>query len=192
MNNKRRSHIEEVAIMQLREYDLYPTLPATLYERCLAVDVEKIIIQKGIKLVPYDFGDDISGVLLYDGIKATIGYNKDNGPSRRRFTMAHELGHFVLNHQRHGIFVDTAEKYFPPKFRDRDSSTGEFLQEKEANAFAASLLMPDELVLSAIEFIRDQKKHLQEDYNLAGELAKYFWVSPQAMLFRLDNLDFFI
>ena len=192
MNTRRRSHIEELALTQLREYDLYPILPTTLYERCLAVDVEKIIIQKGIKLIPYDFGQDISGVLLFDGSKATIGYNKENGDSRRRFTMAHELGHFVLNHQRRGIFVDTPEKYFPPKFRNKESSTGEFLQEKEANAFAASLLMPDDLVLGAIELIRDQKKYLLEDYNLAGELAKYFWVSPQAMLFRLDNLDFFI
>ena len=191
MKTQWHGRFEDLAMNLLRETNLYPLMPEILRPSSMEIDVKSVAIKKGIKLVEYDFGDDISGVLLYDGKEATIGYSRNNGSNRQRFTIAHELGHYTLGHQRKGVFVDTADKYFPPKFRNKDSSTGDNLQEVEANAFAAALLMPEKLVMEVIDKIKLQHLHLEEDYNLTDQLAGFFSVSPQAMLFRLNRLDIF-
>lgn len=182
---------EILASNLLLETNLYPSVPNVLRVSSVEVDVKMIAQKKGINLIEYDFGDDISGVLLYDGNEATIGFSKNNGYNRQRFTIAHELGHFILGHQRKGVFVDTPEKYFTPKFRNRISETGEDKQEVEANAFAAALLMPRELVLQVIDKIKSQHLYLGENYNWTDQLAGFFGVSPQAMLFRLNRLGIF-
>jgi len=191
MKSQWHEKFESLAMNLLHETNLYPSVPNVLRIGSMEIDVKLLASKKGIKLVEYDFGEDISGVLLYDGKEATIGYSRNNGYNRQRFTIAHELGHFTLGHQRKGVFVDTPDKYFPPKFRNKDSSTGENTQEIEANAFAAALLMPEKLVMEVIDRIKLQHLHLEENYNLTDQLAGFFGVSPQAMLFRLNRLDIF-
>lgn len=176
MNKKRQNQIEEIAVAVLHETSFYGILP---------IDVKKVAERKGLGLIRFDFGEDVSGVFMSDGETATIGYNSKNNLKRQRFTIAHELGHYVLGHQRQGVFVDTPKQYFTILKRDGNSSTGEFLQEREANAFAAALLMPKELLRKAI---------LETDFNYNKDdvvlrLAKLFDVSSQAMAFRLTNLD---
>ena len=185
MTNKRRKQIEELAVDLLHDVGCYPTVA----NPGLPINIHQVVRKKNIDLIEYDFGEDVSGVLLYDGEKATIGYSINNGSNRQRFTIAHELGHYMLGHQRKGVFVDTPDKYFPPLFRNKDSSTGESLQEQEANAFAAAILMPEPLLLEQIAAIQKLGKHLIEDYDIADVLAKNFCISPQAMTFRLNKLD---
>lgn len=185
MTNKRRKQIEEVAVELLKDVGCYPSDITSE----LPIDVHRVVRAKNIGLVEYDFGEDVSGVLLYNGVEATIGFSSNNGLNRQRFTIAHELGHFILGHQRKGVFVDTPDKYFPPLFRNNESSTGESLQEQEANAFAASILMPETLLLDQIDLIQRQGQYLIEDYNIADVLARYFGVSAQAMTFRLNRLN---
>ena len=83
------------------------------------------------------------------------------------------------------IFVDN--KQFKVLFRDQRSATGEVKIEQDANAFAASLLMPKNLLMKEIN-----KKNFDlsdENSDAIGELAKKFKVSVQAMTFRLMNLS---
>ena len=49
-----------------------------------------------------DFQDDLSGVLVSaaDG-SAIMGVNWNHHPNRRRFTIAHEIGHFVHHSVKH-------------------------------------------------------------------------------------------
>lgn len=99
-----------------------------------------------------------------------IMLNENDGMNRKRFTCAHEIGHFV----RRG---DTTEPYTTIDFRDRLSSLGSDPEEIYANEFAACLLMPE-----------DQVK-LQAKENLGDlELAIRFGVSRDAMQFRLKIL----
>jgi len=58
----------------------------------------------------------------------------------RRFSIAHELGHFVLNHP----FVPAPSLCDPVSARRYDPEMRDY--EAEANAFAGELLMPYELV----------------------------------------------
>lgn len=185
MNRKHQKQLEEVAEKVLQE---------TGYDYLLPVNVEAVAARKGLGILPYDFGEEISGVLIVEGQKATIGYNvafdgHSKRQSRKRFTIAHELGHFVLNHQRVGAFVDTPSEYFTILYRDQKSSTGEFWQEREANAFAAALLMPRKALLEEMKKIWENDSILRSEEDVVEILARKFEVSTQAMAFRLTNLD---
>ncbi len=86
----------------------------------LPVDVARLAKLEGVEVDRADFGDEISGVLMKDGDRAIIGVNARHAPTRQRFTIAHELGHFVL-HSGRDLFVD---KDYIVHFRDEHSSTG--------------------------------------------------------------------
>ena len=60
-------------------------------------------------------------------------------------------------------------------------------EEIEANAFAAELLMPREIVAREIDRAI-AKQRMVTPQRLTSQLAKTFQVSPEAMGFRLENL----
>ncbi len=95
-----------------------------------------------------------------------IVLNGDGVAGRRRFTIAHEIGHFVLHPERcrpeRGGAVNEAGR----------------LEEREADSFAAELLMPEHLVREAV------REHGLD----ATRLADRFEVSRKAMLTRLRSL----
>jgi Zn-dependent peptidase ImmA (M78 family) len=127
-------------------------------------------------------GEGISGVLVVEGKRGAVGYNPTHPLVRRRYTIAHEIGHYVMHVKasaQQSLFVD---RYVA--FRDDQSSEGKDWQEVEANAFAAALLMPELLVR---EEIRKQGFDLDDEDDLSS-LAKNFRVSTSAMSYRLVNL----
>ncbi|HEX6899799.1 MAG TPA: ImmA/IrrE family metallo-endopeptidase [Thermoanaerobaculia bacterium] len=85
----------------------------------------------------------------------TIGLARRFNPEIRRFTLAHEIGHWQL-HKGEVYFRD-----FPLTAGDRSGSNRP-LVEREANRFAEELLMPRELVrayfrqIFGLETLRDQ------------------------------------
>ncbi len=85
---------------------------------------------------------------------------------RRRFTIAHEIGHFVLH----------AERLRPE--RGGHGNAAWKAQEREADQFAAELLMPEALVREAVV----------EQGRDVTRLAGRFDVSRQAMQTRLRRL----
>jgi len=89
-----------------------------------------------------------------------------SGERRRRFTIAHEVGHFVLHPGR-----------LAPE-RGGAVSIAWQLQEREADRFAAELLMPESLVREAV----------LENGGDADRLADRFEVSRRAMQARLREL----
>jgi Zn-dependent peptidase ImmA (M78 family) len=181
MNKKRLKQIEDIATNILEETGCYQ----------VPVKLNLVAEGLGIGLESYDFGEDVSGVYFNDGTKTMIGYNMYNSDRRQRFTIAHELGHHALGHKRDGVFIDNPSKYVTMLFRDSNSSTGEFLQEREANAFAAALLMPKPLLDKTIRecYNNNPSDFLREDFDMVNELCTKFEVSKQAMSLRLTNLD---
>jgi Zn-dependent peptidase ImmA (M78 family) len=130
------------------------------------VPVDKIAEKLELRVIPFKFPDSISGVLRKG--KKAIGVNEAHHAIRQRFTIAHEIGHFVLNH---GNDEDMVDGSF-----NGGGSNG---IEREANAFASFLLMPREWVL-------DRHKKIGLDPK---KLAKEFNVSEQAMTIKLLELD---
>lgn len=100
-----------------------------------------------------------------------IVFNEREPLVRRRFTVAHELGHYAAGDLSHGrtLWRDT---------RDNFMSTTHDPREVAANRFAAELLMPAQHVISAVS---------QGIGNLPA-LAELFQVSEVAMKYRLLNL----
>lgn len=159
------------------------------------IDVEYIAKHHlNIDVKRHNFGKDITGVLIIKNGKATIGYdvNNNNSEVRKRFTIAHELGHYILEHDRGGMFVDNHRQQFSIHYRDNNSSTGEVKQEREANAFAAALLMPKQLLIEEMQKIENMKEYnfsfFDDDDDMIRNLASSFGVSKMAMTYRIDNL----
>lgn len=148
----------------------------------IPIDVRAIAEREGIHIEEIDLEPSVSGFLIEkDGVVA-IGINKNHNPSRQRFTIAHELGHFIShedNPRSNFITKNGAFVYF----RDEESATGTQEHERYANQIAADILMPkDEL-----------KKMVSEPFSAADDekisrLAQKFEVSFAAMSIRLSVL----
>ncbi len=100
---------------------------------------------------------------------------------RRRFTAAHELGHAVLHRDVMGDFIADAS------ISETDDAEGQ--REREANRFAAELLMPEEVCRAREEEMRaEYKVEKCPRLVLANRLASELLVSRQAAQFRLKTL----
>lgn len=148
------------------------------------VPIHLVAQRLGLIVESVQLGDEVSGVLVIDGEAGVIGYNASHPGVRQRFTIAHEIGHYLLHRTDSSLFID--QRYFMA-FRDQRSSDGSDPREREANAFAACLLMPSQLVRRELEH---QSFDLADEEGLQA-LAETFQVSAQAMAIRLSNLGLF-
>jgi Zn-dependent peptidase ImmA (M78 family) len=105
-----------------------------------------------------------------DNNNKIIYVNADDAPNRQTFTVAHELGHYILDHK--------ANEY---EVLLRLPSVKTTPVEKEANCFAAAILVPREMLKSAMK-----------EYSLSNKeidlLATMFGVSSKTMEFRLNHI----
>jgi len=150
------------------------------------VPIKSIAVTYGARVLPYELGEEVSGILVFEDNKGIIGYNSSNHRVRQRFTIAHELGHLLYHVKDNAkeLFVD---KDFIVKFRsDKEYSSKELNQERQANAFAAALLMPHDFIFSEIK--KERYKGMSET-RLIEEFAKLFDVSVAAMTYRFADLD---
>ncbi len=114
--------------------------------------------------------------ILLDAAEATHG---ETPIRRHRFTIAHELGHWIC-HCLEGHAAAMEPSYCRPV--DLTEATDRAL-EREANVFAAELLMPEEAVRSAWgELVAQSHKAANE---AIAACARRFDVSPTAMQWRL-------
>lgn len=169
----RRKYITRIADDVLREHGTDE----------LPIDVVKIAKRLGAQVRLSRASDDLSGFMLRDDGtgQVVIGVNAEHPPPRRRFTIAHELGHLLL-HPAERVHVDRGLRV-TLKLRNSKSSEGTDIEEREANLFAAELLMPKRLILDHIE-----KYGSDDAESVLPLLAKRFGVSQQAMTIRLTNL----
>jgi Zn-dependent peptidase ImmA (M78 family) len=149
------------------------------------VDIESVAKSLGVPVVLKTLGDGVSGLLITNPRGTTICVNRDHPRVRRRFTIAHEVGHYFLGHQfEAGEHVHVDEGNYISA-RGPRSATGVDPKEVEANQFAAALLMPSELVRQQATKFRIGSGLL--DVHVS-QLAERFQVSEQAMTIRLDAL----
>ena len=99
-----------------------------------------------------------------------IAYNGKSRPERQRFTIAHELGHFILHRSQQQKFNCDKQSVHTGIETLRDI-------EREADDFASNLLMPGDLLRSWISSQRI-------DFRVLGDIAKRFQVSLEALCIR--------
>lgn len=150
------------------------------------MDVERIAELLGAIVRYQPFENNVSGALIRDGRVTAIGVNLEHSQTRRRFTIAHEIGHLRL-HDGRPLIVEPSVRV---NLRDDVSSLATNQEEIDANAFAAELLMPKGSVLREVEahsMSRKRDPAAWADRDVEA-LAERFLVSPQAMAYRLANL----
>lgn len=147
------------------------------------VDVVALARRLGLSIIFEDLGEGVSGLLVTRDGRAFIGVQKREAVTRQRFTIAHEIGHYVMRHQLDNYNVHVDRGYLISQ-RGPRSGTGMDVKEIEANHFAAALLMPTGLLRAAISSVGDPP--LSD--AIVTQLAKTFLVSEQAMTIRLTSL----
>lgn len=149
------------------------------YIRNIPVQLDSLFQEAGIGFTTKPLGEDVFGCLkrLPDG-KFEITVNSSNSVNRRRFTAAHELGHFVLHRHLLGNGVSDNTAYRSVSGSDCYNSNITAKHETEANMFAASVLMPTEAL------IRKWNSGVRD----VPTLSKEFQVSESAMEIRLRSL----
>lgn len=151
------------------------------------IPIVDIVLGMGLGIEEDEFGESVSGFIVSKSNKNVIGVNSSESEVRKRFTIAHELGHFLLHsNKKDFIFISKVH------YRNDLSSTGELRKEREANSFAASLLMPEELIKKEIQRIEKRSKKELSIEELSDQLAKKFNVSQVAMTYRLTNLNYIL
>lgn len=151
------------------------------------ISVHKITSYLNLEVITHDFGKEISGALVIEDGKSVIGVSPNESEVRRRFTICHEIGHYLFHKDSGQLFIDN--KKFQVMFRS-DEVSQDYNQEKEANHFAASILMPEHLIEQSI-FTLYEDEYIYTDEEIIRSMSKEFKVSQPAMTFRLINLGFF-
>jgi Zn-dependent peptidase ImmA (M78 family) len=169
-----RLHPEERAAIELVEQ----------YGDDPPVNVERIAKQLKITIVRQALDQNISGILYREDGTAIIGVNSRHPESRQRFTIAHEIGHFVL-HPGERVIVERNGRV---NLRDGRSNQAIVPEEIQANRFAAELLMPRRRVLEALRTPEAPATAARD----VAVLADRFSVSSQAMEYRLVNLGMLV
>jgi Zn-dependent peptidase ImmA (M78 family) len=136
------------------------------------VDVRKIAAGEGYRVLEIQMPPehhDVAG--FHDNDKKIIYVAAGDPPQRKLFTIAHELGHIFLAHPNYSVLYRLTKKDAEYAF-----------EEREANSFAAHLLMPNYLV----------KQYLNK-YNLSRSdyktMAEIFGVPLASMQYTLDWLE---
>lgn len=145
------------------------------------VDVAEVARSLGAEVHYVPAPADVSGMLSQENGEVVIGVNANHHPNRKRFSIAHEIGHWRLHlGDQLPLFVDESTVYF----RDDASSKAIDPNEIEANAFAAALLMPRSFLLSDLV---GKRVDMNDDVEIS-RMARRYQVSVQALTLRLNNL----
>lgn len=142
------------------------------YFRTPPIDPEVIAEDLGLNVVYSRFRPDVSenlsGYLDIENMEIVV--NEAIPVARKIFTIAHELGHFIM----HKPYAESNNyKTLPRRDEYKEEKP---VVEKEADVFAQNLLMPASMVREYME------------YASVKELARIFAVSEAAMRHRLSWL----
>lgn len=157
-------------------------LAKKVYEKHGFVDVIKLANELGIDVLAQEKSNDYNSAISYDDStgKYSILVNISHPITRQRFSIAHEIAHFILHKS---TINDVKLLHRGIKTSDnRDTET-------EADRLAGEVLMPEELVRNYLN-----TKNIANSDSLSSmfikEIADYFKVSPIAATIRLRELGY--
>lgn len=136
------------------------------------INVVSLSKNLGFEVAFVDLPDKVSAAIKIEKNKKAIFVNSNHPKTRQRFSISHELGHYLSGHEDYDeekrIYMDPNKKY----------TNSQYKNEEEADEFAAELLMPDFLL----------KRDVLERKLGLRELSINYQVSEQAMAIQLVNL----
>ncbi len=166
-------NMEAAANIILKKFNI-SSIPIPIVKIMKLLDFE-VIVQN------YEFSSTLSGIIgidykLKDIYKSdkVISVNRKDNLGHQRFTMAHELCHYIFDFDRNNKLA---------YYDGYDTQNINQPAEKRANTFAANLLMPRDLFIKAYKDLSNLYL-----YDKVAELAKLFQVSETAISKRIDEL----
>lgn len=163
-----KSSIEEIATDTLHQHGLHS----------IPVDLIALANRLGIKVNNAKFSEpNLAALLSKRGSNVWILLDEASHPHRKRFSIAHELGHHFLHLETDGEMIDRDTNFFRVNEYASKEITQERLKEIEANQFAAALLMPERLI-----------RQSWQDRPSISKLARLFQVSEETMGYRIASL----
>lgn len=140
------------AIHIRRAFNLSPDEPV--------ININYLLEKAGIIVVEIESFDKFDGVsFITDQGQPVIVIKREMSNDRKRFTLAHELGHIIMH-------INS----IIPEFRDK---------EHEANEFASEFLMPEKYIRNSLYNLR---------LSSLAELKKYWLTSMASILMRAKKL----
>jgi len=149
------------------------------------LQIEDIAYACGIKSIEHLETDGFEGGLIQDDSKqhGHILVKRTSPGPRRRFTIGHELGHFLNpwhSAPSEGKFLCTANDF---SLRNLKNSSQHQRQEQEANEFSVNCLMP------ATQFKKQSRSHGSPHLESIVKIADHFGTSNEATARRFVNLQ---
>lgn len=140
------------------------------------VNVREIVENEGLEVIEMPFKDEINNVSGYiDTEKGRIYVNTADSKNRRNFTLAHELGHWLMHRKK---LQEDPDKY-AILYRIAIGKANDDPIEKQANRFAAELLVPQEIF----------KKYYAKYKDDIEKLSNLFQVSQEVIGYRIKDLN---
>lgn len=161
-----KKQIQAAARRFVESHKLHP--PVDLKKAVKIINAELVFIEmpksvSGLVIAPGD------GMFLYG-----ISINTKHSYYHQRFTLAHEIGHVMLNHLS-GI------KYNVSMFSDINNFTLEnYIQERDANIFAAEMLIPTPHLKNIV---------FSSGWRDINSLCRLYQVSEQVISIKLKEID---
>ena len=162
----------------------------------IPVNIVEKIKEQNIELneLCYDLHDEVLGEIKKENGKYKINIQGYDFNYRRRFTMAHELGHYKL----HKDLLDDEglDDGLSYETMYRKNAKISSMEETQANKYAIEMLVPKELIISIVKElnkIKEIPRIIDENgeannLNLIEYLSNRFEVSKIALGFRLNQL----
>ncbi|HAM87970.1 MAG: hypothetical protein US83_C0001G0088 [Candidatus Falkowbacteria bacterium GW2011_GWC2_38_22] len=170
----------------------------------IPVDIEKIIdVKLGIDIIPTpDMMKLCNTDALISSDFTSINvdndwYNDERNMNRLRFSLAHEMGHFVLHKDIYGSFkIESLDDFY--NFIENISQQTYRSMEWQAQTFASYLLVPRDMVRSVYKKIYDEVRqsasmdfsNIEEEFLndlMSVPMSKEFGISAEAMFYVLSE-----
>ena len=184
---KERIKMCKRAVVEIRNIDNISAYDAATkllgeYKNELPIPIIKIVKDAGFSVYIQDLPQNIGGYIVVDAnlekkfnTDKIIVVNESENTKRRRFTVAHEFGHFLFDFKSGKEFTNAFE----------NDNTSDSQTERRVNAFAAELLMPKE------EFSNKFKKLKEEnisEFDIISILSDYFLTPIKSVEKRITEI----
>jgi Zn-dependent peptidase ImmA (M78 family) len=180
VTSEKKQNIEELA-----------TAIAERYSNQSLLNLEVIADAYGLTYSYGDYGNDFDGMLEHSFGEFHIYINiKDDylkNTPRTRFTFAHELGHYFIDHHRNALAQGLVISHY--------SITGfisENLVEREADFFASCLLLPKKKIITEcfrIKLSFEQIVHLSKKFqtSITATVIRFVEVKVYSLMIVYSN-----
>ena len=142
------------------------------------INIIELIKKYAILEIEYEIPFEFDGLCFFKSGKPNVIINGNISEARQKFTMAHELGHILIPGHKNIIACNMDNQEIDSEEDYNEQHYLYLSKEREANAFAAELLMPE-------NWIKKEIKNLNSFKEMFSRISKLTQLSIQAITIRV-------